>query len=84
MLSRVGGPTTREGSVIEDVRPFEDAPDGFVVLHAVGTKVAAACRCSECGYGVAVFRTLPRCPMCGGESWEEEAAHPVGHTVAEL
>lgn len=68
----------------EDVRPFEETNDGFVAFHAVGAEVAGACRCAECGYGVAVFRTLPRCPMCGGETWEEESAQPVGRTVADL
>jgi DNA-directed RNA polymerase subunit RPC12/RpoP len=26
-------------------------------------------RCAECGYGVSVYRSLPRCPMCGGQVW---------------
>ena len=26
-------------------------------------------RCAECGYGVSVHRSLPRCPMCGGTGW---------------
>jgi rubrerythrin len=65
------------------MRPFEHAPDGFVAFHGVGAEVAGAFRCSACGYGVAVFRTLPRCPMCGGETWEEETVHGVARTVAE-
>jgi hypothetical protein len=29
-------------------------------------------RCTGCGYGVTVYRQLPRCPMCGAEgSWEQ-------------
>jgi rubrerythrin len=26
-------------------------------------------RCAACGYGVSVQRSLPRCPMCGGNAW---------------
>jgi len=25
--------------------------------------------CARCGYGVAVRREPPRCPMCGGQVW---------------
>ena len=32
--------------------------------------------CSGCGYGVTIFRTLPRCPMCGGQTWEQTAWSP--------
>ena len=28
-------------------------------------------RCAGCGYGVTIYRELPRCPMCGEESWEQ-------------
>jgi hypothetical protein len=28
-------------------------------------------RCAGCGYGITVYRKLPRCPMCGTESWEQ-------------
>ena len=33
--------------------------------------------CSECGYGVTVYRALPVCPMCGGEEWEQSAWSPL-------
>ena len=33
-------------------------------------------RCAECGYGVAICRELPRCPMCGGVSWEQAPWSP--------
>ena len=32
--------------------------------------------CSSCSYGVTIYRTLPRCPMCGGTSWEPAAWSP--------
>ena len=34
-------------------------------------------RCSGCGYGVTVYRTLPVCPMCGGGEWEQSAWSPL-------
>ena len=45
--------------------------DGVVSFFAAGEPAAGDFRCSECGYGVSVSRTLPRCPMCRGEAWEE-------------
>jgi hypothetical protein len=27
-------------------------------------------RCTDCGYGVTIRRTLPACPMCRGEDWD--------------
>jgi len=33
-------------------------------------------RCSGCGYGVTVRTTLPRCPMCSGEQWQQTAWSP--------
>lgn len=48
--------------------------DEFVEFHAAGERVEGAHRCSECSYGIAVFDVLPRCPMCGGETWEPVVA----------
>ena len=28
-------------------------------------------RCQACGYGVTVYRELPRCPMCGATAWAQ-------------
>jgi rubrerythrin len=47
--------------------------DGFVAFLAAGETAVGEFRCSECGYGVSVFRTLPICPMCGGAAWEHGA-----------
>ena len=27
-------------------------------------------RCTDCGYGVTIRRSLPVCPMCRGEHWD--------------
>jgi rubrerythrin len=42
----------------------------YVEFHAMGTPAEGTFRCSSCGYGVTINRELPRCPMCGGETWE--------------
>lgn len=51
------------------------APD-FVQFVAAGERVKGEYHCSECGYGVTVYRELPRCPMCSGENWEQTAWSP--------
>ena len=45
----------------------EDAAERLVA----GAKVKGEYRCSDCWYGVTIYRELPTCPMCGGESWEQ-------------
>jgi rubrerythrin len=46
-------------------------PTGFVAFVAAGEPAVGEFHCSQCGYGVIVQRTLPRCPMCSGTSWEQ-------------
>jgi rubredoxin len=55
--------TIGEGSA--DRRPMD-----FVEFFATGDRAKGEYHCSECGYGVTVYTALPRCPMCGGGSWE--------------
>ena len=39
---------------------------------AAGASVRGEYRCTGCGYGVTVYRKLPRCPMCGSDdAWEQ-------------
>jgi len=45
--------------------------DDFVRFCAAGDSAKGEFRCSECAYGVTVHTTLPVCPMCAGESWEQ-------------
>ena len=35
-----------------------------------GVKIEGEFRCAGCGYGISIYSKLPRCPMCGTESWE--------------
>lgn len=42
----------------------------FVPFSSVGEPAHGEYRCAECGYGITLRTTLPRCPMCGGASWE--------------
>ncbi len=60
-----------------------EGSDGeFVQFWAAGASVKGEFHCSECGYGVAVYRALPTCPMCGGESWEQAAWRPFWRATA--
>jgi rubrerythrin len=36
-----------------------------------GAKAKGEYRCVGCGYGISISSKLPRCPMCGTESWEQ-------------
>lgn len=49
---------------------------GYVEFYAAGQSVKGEFHCSECGYGVTIFRELPQCPMCGGAAWEQSAWSP--------
>jgi hypothetical protein len=53
-----------------------DADIGFVRFFETGDGVKGEFHCSGCGYGVTICRTLPRCPMCGGQTWEQTAWSP--------
>ena len=61
--------------MVEREREVE-ADVGFVAFFRMGDGVKGEFHCSECGYGVTIFRTLPRCPMCGGQTWEQRAWSP--------
>ena len=41
-------------------------------------------RCSGCGYGASRRGAPERCPMCGGEQWEEEGWKPFADLAADL
>jgi hypothetical protein len=45
-------------------------------LSAAGEHRKGEFRCVDCGYGVTVWRELPTCPMCGGETWKPVSWRP--------
>jgi rubrerythrin len=51
---------------------------------AAGVRVKGEYRCIKCGYGITVYRMLPRCPMCGQEKWEQQDWSPFGRAAATL
>ena len=52
-----------------------------VRFWAEGESAKGEFHCSECGYGVTVCRELPRCPMCGGTSWEASTWSPFARAL---
>ncbi|HST17187.1 MAG TPA: hypothetical protein VLK36_05925 [Gaiellaceae bacterium] len=48
----------------------------YVAFARVGDGAAGAYHCSGCGYGVTVSTTLPQCPMCDCETWEQAEWSP--------
>ncbi len=52
------------------------AVDDSHELWPAGESAKGEFHCSGCGYGVTVYRTLPSCPMCGCEEWEQSAWSP--------
>ena len=55
--------------------------DEYVQLWAAGEQGKGEYRCSQCAYGVTVYRTLPVCPMCSGSSWEQCAWSPFARAL---
>ena len=58
--------------------------DEYVEFRATGETVKGEFHCSQCGYGVAIVRSLPVCPMCGGSTWEQSAWSPFSRAVSVL
>ena len=79
-------PQVEEGvAMIEDVRPGVEAHEAdYVEFHRTGDAAKGEFRCAECGYGVAVVKTLPPCPMCGGGAWEQSTWSPFTRASREL
>jgi rubrerythrin len=48
----------------------------FIEFLRTGSTAVGAYHCSGCGYGVTVHAQLPRCPMCGGTTWEQAGWSP--------
>jgi rubrerythrin len=62
----------QQAGVIESVRGEAGISEGATA----GDAAVGEFRCEECGYGVIVHRTLPPCPMCGGETWRQAPWSP--------
>ena len=60
-----------------------DTPDTGIepVGWNAGARAKGEFKCSDCGYGVTVYRTLPVCPMCRSEQWERVPWRPFSRTV---
>lgn len=61
-----------------------EADADYVDFWPAGSQAKGEFRCADCGYGAVVTAALPRCPMCGCESWETTSWSPfsrVGATV---
>jgi rubrerythrin len=56
-----------------EFRSAEQVGD-FVTFLVAGAAAKGEFHCAGCGYGVSVYRRLPRCPMCGGKEWERNEA----------
>ena len=60
--------------MIDEAREVRPEDGDFVEFVIAGAPASGAFHCAGCGYGVTVYATLPRCPMCGGTTWER-ASH---------
>jgi rubrerythrin len=60
------------------------ADEDYVEFWPAGARAKGEFRCAECGYGAIVTGSLPRCPMCGCESWETAAWSPFRRTAATI
>ena len=68
-----------------ELHPAPGEPSGdYVDFVRSGASVKGEFHCAECGYGVTVYRTLPVCPMCGGEQWEQSAWSPLSRARSAL
>ena len=59
-----------------DANAPSDERSAGVALFAAGAHAKGEFHCADCGYGVAVFRELPLCPMCGNDAWEQSEWSP--------
>jgi rubrerythrin len=53
----------------------------YVEFLTAGTHATGQFHCADCGYGVTIHTELPRCPMCGGGSWEAAAWSPFSRAL---
>jgi rubredoxin len=70
--------------VLEESRTVVADDGDFVEFAVTGSPARGAFHCSGCGYGVTVQAALPRCPMCGGTTWEPEPSSLVARRLPRL
>jgi hypothetical protein len=61
-----------------------EADRDYVEFWPAGARAKGEFRCSDCGYGVVVTVTLPTCPMCACESWEQAPWSPFRRAAATI
>ena len=83
MGERSHGLPVRGGVPLPEPHHAGGEPGGDYVhfVHS-GAPVKGEFHCAGCGYGVTVYRTLPVCPMCGGDEWEQSAWSPLSRARA--
>jgi len=62
--------------LLDEARTPDAASGDFIEFVTTGAPAAGDYHCSGCGYGVTVGSTLPRCPLCGGTTWERATSSP--------
>lgn len=65
----------------KQIRSMDEESGGYVSFRTTGDVVKGEFHCSQCGYGVTVYRTLPVCPMCAGTAWEQAPWSPLTRAV---
>lgn len=56
--------------------PTSTAGTGESDRVQAGARGAGEYRCLDCGYGIATFSLIPRCPMCHGSLWKHARWSP--------
>jgi len=67
-------------TIAMDVRGTSSTRDEVATLPS-GSRATGQYRCAGCGYGITLHAELPRCPMCGGDTWEQAAWSPITHAL---
>ena len=78
-MLETGRPTSSDSGGAGGLDPIDgDAVD----FWSAGENAKGEFRCAGCGYGIAIHRALPVCPMCGGEAWEQASWRPLTRAAA--